>query len=104
MGSFYLMIVLVTLLAIGEPRTVRAQVAGGTIAGTVTDSTGAVVPGALISVRSTETNSSRELTTNKDGFYQAPDLPAGKYEVTAKGQGFNTKVASNITLTFGENS
>jgi Carboxypeptidase regulatory-like domain/TonB-dependent Receptor Plug Domain len=101
MSCLYLVVVLVSLLATGAPRVLRAQVAGGTIAGTITDSTGAVVPGATITVRSTETNASRELTTNKDGFYQAPDLPAGKYEVTAKGQGFNTEVASNITLTVG---
>ena len=79
--SLYLAVVLASLLAAGAPRTLHAQVEGGTIAGTITDSTGAVVPGALITVRSTETNSSRQLTTNKDGFYQAPDLPAGKYEV-----------------------
>jgi hypothetical protein len=69
MCSLYVVVVLVSLLVAGAPRTLHAQVERGTIAGTITDSTGAVVPGALITVRSTETNSSRQLTTNKGGFY-----------------------------------
>jgi hypothetical protein len=79
----------------------HAQVAGGTISGIIADSSGAVIPGASISVRSQSTGAQRAVTANKDGFYQVPNLPAGKYDVIANAAGFNKAIASGVTLTVG---
>ena len=49
----------------------------GTITGTVTDSTGGVVPAASVSVRNTNTNTERMLVTNGDGIYVAPFMQPG---------------------------
>lgn len=59
-----------------------AQSGAGSIQGTITDSTGALIPGASITVVNTATNVTSHTTSNKAGFYQAPDLFTGHYEVT----------------------
>jgi outer membrane receptor protein involved in Fe transport len=99
--SSWTFIVLLSLPFSPATRALHAQVAGGTIVGAITDSSGAVIPEATVNVRSMETNALRVLTTNREGLYQAPDLPAGKYEVMAKAPGFSTEVFSNVTLTVG---
>src|SRR5438105_15173355 len=78
------------------PLSLRAQVAGATLSGTVTDSTGAVVPNAQISVRNTGTNVTRELTTDNAGFYSAPNLLPGTYELTVTAGGFAIQGRSGI--------
>ncbi|MBI3895398.1 MAG: TonB-dependent receptor [Acidobacteria bacterium] len=78
-----------------------AQVTTGTISGTVSDSTGAVIPGAIVAVRNTETGISRTLTTNAQGRYTAPQLGLGMYEVTAEASGFQRVVRSGIEMTVG---
>ena len=78
-----------------------AQVSTGTITGTVSDATGAVVPGAAVTVRNVETGITRALTTNERGRFSAPQLPPGSYEISASTSGFQTEVRSGITLTIG---
>ncbi len=60
-----------------------AQTVTGTMQGTVRDPNEAVIPGANITVRNTETGQERTLTTNDEGFFIAAYLPLGRYEVTA---------------------
>ncbi|MBI4443619.1 MAG: TonB-dependent receptor, partial [Acidobacteria bacterium] len=79
-----------------------AQVSTGTVSGTVSDSTGAVVPGAVVAIRSAETGVTRSVTTDESGRYRAPQLGLGVYEITAQAQGFQTVVRSGITLTVGQ--
>lgn len=79
--------------------SMHAQVTGGTISGTVTDTTGRVVANARISFANVETGVSREVTTNDEGFYSAPNLLAGTYNVKFTAPGFNTEAKSGITLT-----
>ena len=79
-----------------------AQVSTGTVSGTVSDSTGAVVPGAMVAIRSAETGMTRSVTTDDSGRYRAPQLGLGIYEITAQAQGFQTVVRSGITLTVGQ--
>ena len=67
---------LCALLLIPAPEAF-AQVLYGSVAGTVEDSTGAVVPGATVTVTDQATNQSRQATTTNDGTYVIPDLPAG---------------------------
>ena len=56
--------------------TGRAQTQGG-ITGTVTDSSGAPIPGASVTVTNTATRGTRETTTNAEGLYTFPSLPPG---------------------------
>src|SRR3982750_4649519 len=70
------------------PRSAAAQAVTGTILGTVTDTTGAVMPGATVTLTHTGTGLSRTLVTNADGEYTAPSLPTGKYTIKAELSGF----------------
>src|SRR5882762_4372335 len=79
----------------------RAQVTGATISGTITDASGAVIAGAEISVRNTATGIIRNTTADSVGFYTAPNLIPGPYEVKVEAKGFSTVVQPNITLTVG---
>jgi carboxypeptidase family protein/TonB-dependent receptor-like protein len=79
----------------------RGQVTTGTILGTVSDSTGAVVPGSTVAVRNSETGFTRTATTDATGHYRAPELPVGNYEVTAEANGFQSIVRKGIELTVG---
>src|SRR5262249_21547917 len=69
-----------------------SQTATGRIVGTVTDPTGAVIPGVSVTVTNTQTQASYEAITNEQGVYQAPLLPIGMYTVTAELPGFQKAV------------
>ena len=75
---------------------------GATIVGTVTDNTGAVIPGAAITVANPGKGLRRELFANSVGEYTAPELPIGEYMIAATAQGFQRLVRSGITLTVGQ--
>jgi hypothetical protein len=79
---------------------VRAQVTGATLNGTVTDASGAVISNAQVDIRNTATGITKDVTTDAAGFYTAPNLPAGPYEVKVSAAGFNT-AASTVTLAVG---
>lgn len=68
----------------------HAQDATARITGTITDSSGAVIPGVQVTVTNTATLISRESTSDHDGLYQVLALPIGTYKVTAIRQGFRT--------------
>jgi hypothetical protein len=67
-----------------------AQSGAGSIQGTVTDSTGAVVPGAAVHVINQATGVVADTTSNSVGFYQAPDLFTGTYTVTVSAPNMKT--------------
>src|ERR1700756_3591781 len=77
------------------------QVTTGTISGTVSDSTGAVIPGVTVTLTSTEKGISRTVFTDEGGRYRAPELALGSYEITTELPGFQTVKRSGITLTVG---
>ena len=80
-----------------------AQTSGnGNIDGTVTDPSGAAVPGATVLVTNTDTGVSRTLTTNSAGIYTANFLVPGHYEVVASAPSFGKIDRKNITVTVGE--
>ena len=80
---------------------VYAQVAGARIAGTVTDSTSAVIVGAQVTIKNTADGFTRELVTNQSGFYSTPNLSPGPYIVTASAKDFKSEVHTGLTLTVG---
>src|SRR5262245_50749970 len=79
----------------------HAQVTGATLSGTVTDASGAVIPGVMVSIKNRATGVARNVKTDEVGFYSAPNLLAGNYDVTASAPGFSTVVQSNIALAVG---
>src|SRR5947209_13438579 len=78
-----------------------AQVAGGTISGTVTDSSGRVINHVQITITNVATGVTREVTTNDEGFYSAPNLLPGTYEAKVSAKGFRTEARKGIELTVG---
>ena len=73
----------------------------GTIRGTVTDASGAVVPNAAVEVVDTATNLIRKLATNAEGNYEAPNLRSGTYKVSVTMAGFNTAEILDVVLRAG---
>lgn len=74
----------------------------GTIRGTVTDPTGAVVPNATVIITDVNTNSTLTVTTDGQGDYQAPGLRYGNYKVTVSLAGFNTVEVTGVVLRAGQ--
>src|SRR5260370_9460921 len=77
-----------------------SQVTGATLSGTISDPSGGVIPGAQISIKNTATGSSKDIQADSDGYYTAPKLAPGTYEVRVTVKGFNTTV-SPLTLATG---
>ena len=71
----------------------------GTITGTVTDQSGAVVPGAKVTVKEVSTQAESTTVTNARGYYTIPYLAPGTYDVTAESKGFSTETISGVHLT-----
>src|ERR1700740_1238751 len=95
---FLLVVLIFTLTTVVR---MNAQVVGGTILGTITDKSGAIVPQASILIRNQASGVTRSLTTDAVGFYTAPNILPGTYEVTVSAAGFAASVQSDITLTVG---
>ncbi len=73
-----------------------AQIETGTIVGTVSDATGAAMPGVKVEIRSAATGVVTTLTTNDAGRYQSPPLKPDSYEIAAAIQGFKTTKATLV--------
>ncbi len=79
-----------------------AQVTGGTMSGSVTDPSGAAVPGASVSILNRAKGETRTATSSDTGFYSVPNLTPGNYDVTVSLAGFKTAVKSNLVLEVGQ--
>jgi trimeric autotransporter adhesin len=77
----------------------QAQIRSATITGTVTDATGAVLPGATVVVTNQDTNADTTLTSNDEGLFTAPYLAAGTYTVTVTLEGFSAFKRTGVILT-----
>ncbi|MBI2150508.1 MAG: TonB-dependent receptor, partial [Acidobacteria bacterium] len=75
-----------------------AQTANSTIGGTVSDATGALIPGVTVTARNTQTGIDTTQLTNEAGAYQFAALQSGIYEVRAELSGFQTRVRTNVVL------
>lgn len=77
---------------------VWGQVDIGSISGTVADSTNAIVPGAVVTVRNQGNNTTQQTTTNSSGNYTFPNLMVGDYSITAEAKGFQKYLRTGIHL------
>jgi len=80
----------------------QSQATTGVIEGTVVDETGAVLPGATVTLRNTATNYTQALVTGGDGRFRALLLPLGPYRITVGLQGFSTLVREGLDLAVGQ--
>ena len=90
------------LLSVLAPVSLRGQAGYGDILGRVTDNSGAVVPGATVTVRNEATNVTNEMQSNGAGDYVFSNLIPGTYEVTVSQKGFNLSTVSHIELLVGQ--
>lgn len=70
----------------------------GAFVGTVTDPSGATIPGAKVMIIHVQTNTTTESVTNEAGQYRVPNLPIGDYKITFEAKGFKTSVRENVRL------
>jgi len=80
---------------------VRAQLAGANLSGVVSDESGAAVAGATVTIRNTATGDVREVRTNTDGIYAAPNLAPGTYDVAVTAPGFGQMTQKGLALNVG---
>src|SRR3954463_8053728 len=91
-------LVLAALLILLTPAHVGAQAVYGSISGIVTDPSGAIVPGATVTIKSIQRNTSDSVTSGPSGYYVKERLLPGTYEVKAELQGFKTAVFPAIQV------
>jgi hypothetical protein len=97
-----LFVTLLFALVISNSRCALAQAtSGGTIVGTVTDPSGAVIPGATITVTDPATKTSRTTVSNKSGQYIVQDVQPGVYDVKTTKPGFSTDNIAALTVSVG---
>ncbi len=89
-------------LSLTAPAFAQSQGANGAIEGTVSDSSGGVLPGVTVTITNLDTGASRTVVTNEKGLYRAPLLTLGKYSVVAELQGFKKFEGSGIQLSVGQ--
>ena len=90
---------LASLLFVAAAPRLRAQALYGSIVGSVTDSSGSVVPGALVRATQTGTGQERQTLTNETGSYSFPTLPQGSYDVTISREGFERFAQRGVSVT-----
>jgi hypothetical protein len=76
----------------------KAQTVNGTFHGTVSDSSGAILPGATVEVKNASTDLVRQTTTTGDGFYTITQLPPGHYAINVSKSGFTTARQADVEL------
>src|ERR1700741_1934233 len=99
--SVVLPLFVVSVLGFVAVSPAYAQVAGATLTGTVTDSSGGTLPNAQVTITDVATAVTRTVSSNAAGLYIAPNLLPGSYEVKVVATGFKTQVEKGITLTVG---
>jgi len=94
----FLAILLVTLAGMTPADPVHAQATRATLLGTITDQSGAALPGITVTATETRTNVSHTTTTNATGNYTFPNIPDGIYNVKGELEGFKTVVREGVRL------
>src|SRR3954466_2474221 len=89
-------------LSLTAPALAQSQGANGAIEGTVSDSSGAVLPGVTVTVTNLDTGTARSTVTNEKGLYRAALLALGRGRVVAELQGFKKFEGTDIQLSVGQ--
>jgi hypothetical protein len=97
-GVYFFFFLLSVCSPLGFTMTAQAQQTLGGITGTVTDTTGAVVPSAMVILVGDQTSLTRSQTTSDAGSYLFTNLPIGTYTLTFSHQGFETQNIPSITV------
>jgi hypothetical protein len=92
---------LVIVMLAARVHFASAQVANGSILGTVRDSSGGVMAAVSVSAKSLETGAVRTAQTDASGTYQILSIPAGEYQVQAVANGFETSIRNPVAVTVG---
>jgi hypothetical protein len=82
----------------------QSQAVNGTIEGTISDESGAALPGVSVTVSNLDTGDTRVVVTNEAGAYRAPLLPLGRYRVAAELQGFKKFEQQGLTISAGQSA
>src|SRR5437762_13549224 len=93
-GSFVCAILIALLLSSGA----FGQVADGNLVGTILDSSGAAVPGAMVEVENMATGVKNTVTTDENGVYRVNNLLVGKYNVKASKPGFTSATVTQVAI------
>jgi len=96
--KFTVQIIVIFLTSTLNVQPATAQVSGGMIVGTVRDTSGAIIPGAEVTITNNATGIVNTITTNQSGLYRVPNLIPGTYQVTASARGFGTTVEENVPV------
>ncbi len=80
------------------PLILPGQATFGSLTGSMTDASGALMPNVTVEVINEGTNSSRTVTTSTSGTYEVPNLNAGRYRVTSKYRGFKTSIVEHVDV------
>jgi hypothetical protein len=98
----YVIAFLVSALSLNAPAYAQSTAANGAIEGTITDTSGGVLPGVTVTVTNIQTGAERTVITNEKGLYRAPLLPLGTYRVTVELQGFKKFEQTDVSLSVGQ--
>jgi outer membrane receptor protein involved in Fe transport len=96
-----MLMLLTSVLMVAAVPAAAQSTTEGAIAGTVFDASGAVIPGAAVTIRNTGTNGTISLNTDSSGYFKAPLVPAGSYTVTIAASGFGQYTANQVAVTVG---
>ncbi|MBV9146114.1 MAG: carboxypeptidase regulatory-like domain-containing protein, partial [Acidobacteria bacterium] len=96
LAAMFLLSILVTVGAFAQTTS------AGTVIGTVTDQSGAVVPDAQVALTDLSTNTTLKATTNSSGHYAFPNVAPGSYTLKITKQGFQTALVQNQSVQVGQ--
>jgi hypothetical protein len=98
------MLVLWLIVLAAGAGSALAQATTGTIQGVIKDNQNAVIPGAMVTVKHVETNTTRTLVTETNGAYRFLNMPVGEYELLVELTGFSKYLRSGITLSLNQDA
>lgn len=104
LSAWLIVVPCLVALAAAFPAPANGQANSASLSGTLTDSSGGVLPGVTVICKNVRTGQSQEAVTNEVGIFRFADLPIGQYEITATLQGFQKLVASGINLITGQSA